>query len=77
MAVFTHVYYWTYISRPELSVGDVLSNVMKLSDTQQVELFTKLGNLLVGEGLLPGKGTHKHTYAHTHTHTERERGRHA
>jgi hypothetical protein len=36
MAVFMHVYYWTYISKPELSVGDVLSHAMKLGDLQQV-----------------------------------------
>ncbi len=55
MAIFMHVYYNTYISKPELSVGDVLVTAMKLTNTQQVELFTKLGNLLVGEGLLPSE----------------------
>jgi hypothetical protein len=36
MAVFMYVYYWTFISKPELSVGDVLSTAMKLGDLQQV-----------------------------------------
>ncbi|KAF5837757.1 phosphatidate cytidylyltransferase 2 [Dunaliella salina] len=54
MAMFSYVYYWTYISSAELSVGDVLDTALKLRDAQQVELFCKLGNLLVGESLLPG-----------------------
>lgn len=54
MAMFSYVYYWSFVSAPELSVGDVLSTVFKLSDKQQLELFAKLGNLLMGEGLLPG-----------------------
>mmetsp|Transcript_11917 Transcript_11917/g.21187 ORF Transcript_11917/g.21187 Transcript_11917/m.21187 type:complete len:467 (-) Transcript_11917:791-2191(-) len=55
MSVFMYVYWWTYISKPELSVGDVLSTTMRLGNTQQLELFVKLANLLVGEGLLPGR----------------------
>ncbi|KAL6760280.1 phosphatidate cytidylyltransferase [Haematococcus lacustris] len=53
MAVFMYVYYWTYISKPELSVGEVLGTAMRLGDMQQLELFAKLGNMMVGEGLLP------------------------
>ena len=52
--MFSYVYYWTYISNAELSVGDVLDTALKLGDAQQMELFCKLGNLLVGESLLPG-----------------------
>jgi phosphatidate cytidylyltransferase len=55
MAVFMYVYYWTYVARPELAVGDVLSSAMRLSNTHQLELFGRLGNMLVGEGLLPSK----------------------
>lgn len=54
MAMFSYVYYWTYISSTELGVGDVLDKALKLGDRQQLELFGKLGNLLVGESLLPG-----------------------
>lgn len=36
MSVFMYVYYWTYISKPELSVGDVLSTAVRLGDVQQV-----------------------------------------
>lgn len=58
MAMFSYVYYWTYINTSgELSVGDVLDTAVQLRDPQQVELFCKLGNLLVGESLLPGAGT--------------------
>uniref|UniRef100_A0A7S0R2F3 Phosphatidate cytidylyltransferase n=1 Tax=Chlamydomonas leiostraca TaxID=1034604 RepID=A0A7S0R2F3_9CHLO len=53
MAIFSYTYYWTYISAAEPNLGDVLDSVLKLSDAQQVALFGKLGNLLVGEGLLP------------------------
>jgi phosphatidate cytidylyltransferase len=54
MGVFSYVYYWAYVSRPEVTVPDVLQSAMKLGDAQQVELFVKLGNLLAGEGILPG-----------------------
>ncbi len=54
MAMFSHLYYWNCISKSSLTVGDVLSTALKLSNEQQVELFSHLGNMLVGEGLLPG-----------------------
>jgi hypothetical protein len=54
MGIFSYVYYWAYVSRPEVTVPEVLQSAMKLGDPQQVELFIKLGNLLVGEGILPG-----------------------
>jgi hypothetical protein len=54
MGIFSYVYYWAYVSRPEVTVPDVLQSALKLGDPQQVELFMKLGNLLVGEGILPG-----------------------
>ena len=54
MGIFSYVYYWAYVSRPEMTVPDVLQSALKLGDQHQVELFMKLGNLLVGEGILPG-----------------------
>lgn len=53
MAIFGYLYYWNFVSTPDLTVGDVMSNVLSLNDAQQLELFGKLGNLLIGEGLLP------------------------
>lgn len=56
MAMFSYIYYWSYAaSKPEVSVGDVLSLALRLGNAAQLELFQKLGNLLVGEGLLPGE----------------------
>ena len=52
--MFSYVYYWTYISNTDLTVGDVLDKALRLDDSQQLELFCQLGNLLVGERLLPG-----------------------
>jgi phosphatidate cytidylyltransferase len=54
MAVFSYVYYWSYISEPEVTVGGVLALISKLSDHDQVLLLGKLCNLLTGEGLIPG-----------------------
>lgn len=53
MAIFSYLYYWNFVSKPDLSVGAVMSSVLNLDNSQQIELFTKLGNLLVAEGLLP------------------------
>ncbi|GAB4815610.1 hypothetical protein N2152v2_008066 [Parachlorella kessleri] len=53
MAVFAYVYYSSYVAPAALSVGGVLSQVMKLNDRQKLELFQALGNVLAGESLLP------------------------
>lgn len=36
MAIFSYCYYWSYISAPEVTVGDVLTLAGKLSDHDQV-----------------------------------------
>lgn len=54
MAIFSYVYYWTYISKSEPGVGEVLDAALRLDDSAQLALFGKLANLLVAEGLLPG-----------------------
>ncbi len=53
MAVFAYLYYWNFVGTRSLTVGQSLSVALKLTDKQQLELFGKLGNLLVGEGVLP------------------------
>eukprot|EP00877_Chromochloris_zofingiensis_P000099 jgi/Chrzof1/1008/Cz01g36190.t1_CDS[v5.2] len=53
MAMFAYLYYWNFVAKPELTVGHVLEVALRLNNAQQLELFGKLGNLLIGEGLLP------------------------
>lgn len=53
IAIFAYCYYYSYISKPEVTLGDVLSAATRLNDHDQVLLFGKLGNLLAGEGLVP------------------------
>ncbi|KXZ57004.1 hypothetical protein GPECTOR_1g907 [Gonium pectorale] len=55
MAVFAYTYYYSYISKPEVTLGDVLSMATKLNDHDQILLVGKLANLLAGEGLIPGE----------------------
>ncbi|GLC51062.1 hypothetical protein PLESTB_000461800 [Pleodorina starrii] len=55
MAVFAYCYYYSYISKPEVTLGDVLSMATKLNDHDQILLFGKMANLLAGEGLIPGR----------------------
>ena len=52
MATFSYVYYWNYIYKPELGVGEVLDMASQLTGGQQLELFSRLANLLVSEGML-------------------------
>ncbi|EFJ51978.1 hypothetical protein VOLCADRAFT_56233, partial [Volvox carteri f. nagariensis] len=54
MAVFAYCYYYSYISKPEVTLGDVLSLATKLNDHDQILLVGKLANLLAGEDLIPG-----------------------
>ena len=53
MAMFAYVYYWTFVDRKTQTVGETLDVVQKLELEQQLELFAKLGNLLIGAGVLP------------------------
>lgn len=53
MALFSSLYYWNYVHVEVFDMGSVLSEALKLPNAQQVELFVRLGNMLVGEGLIP------------------------
>lgn len=53
MAVFSYLYYYNFVYEAEVDVGSVLSMAVKLDNQQQVELFIKLGNYLLGERLIP------------------------
>ena len=53
MAIFSSLYYWNYIHVEVPNITNVLSEALKLPNAQQLELFVRLGNLLVGEGLIP------------------------
>ncbi|KAK9823657.1 hypothetical protein WJX72_004460 [[Myrmecia] bisecta] len=55
MAVFAYMYYNNYVATNSASVGSVLTKVMQLDPRQQLELFSKLGNMLAGEELLDQK----------------------
>ena len=53
MAMFSSLYYWNYIHVEAPNISNVLSEALKLPNREQLELFVRLGNLLVGEGLIP------------------------
>ena len=57
MAVFAYLYYNNYVDKQAASVAFVLSKVLLLDATQQLELFSKLANMLVGEDYLPQRFT--------------------
>lgn len=54
MAMFAYLYYWSFVAHPEASVGEALDVALRLENWQLLELWGKLGNVLLGEGLLPG-----------------------
>ena len=53
MAMFAYLYYWSFVAHPEASVGEALDVALRLENRQLLELWGKLGNVLLGEGLLP------------------------
>lgn len=53
MAMFAYVYYWNYVASTELTVGDALDVALKLDQHHQLELWARLGNVLLVDGLLP------------------------
>ena len=53
MAVFAYLYYNNYVARELLAVGAVLNDAMQLDSYQQLELFSKLANVLAGADLIP------------------------
>lgn len=54
MAVFAYLYYWNYVAAPAASLGDALEVALRLEQPELLVLWGRLGNLLLGEGLLPG-----------------------
>ena len=53
MATFSYLYFNNYVARETLAVGGVLTSMLQLGPKQQLELFTKLANILAGDELLP------------------------
>ena len=55
MATFSYLYFNNYVARETLAVGGVLTSMLQLGPDQQLELFSKLANILAGDELLPGE----------------------
>lgn len=55
MAMFSYLYYWNFVSKPELTVGSVLALAVKLDPLQQSQLLGKLANLLSAQDLIPAR----------------------
>ena len=53
MATFSYLYFNNYVARETLAVGGVLTSMLQLGPRQQLELFSKLANILAGDELLP------------------------
>ena len=53
MATFSYLYFNNYVARETLAVGGVLTSMLQLGPDQQLELFSKLANILAGDELLP------------------------
>ncbi|GMH45165.1 hypothetical protein BSKO_13122 [Bryopsis sp. KO-2023] len=53
MAVFSYLYFFTFVQKTRMDVGSILDMAVKLDQNHQLELFGKLGNYLVGEDSLP------------------------
>jgi len=53
MAVFAYLYFNNVVARQTVTVGYMLQKALQLDGVHMLELFTKLGNMLVGEEVLP------------------------
>jgi CDP-diglyceride synthetase len=53
MAAFAYLYYWHFVDGGAGRLGRALTAAQALRDTDRLELFGRLGALLVAEGLLP------------------------
>ncbi len=53
MATFSYLYFNNYVARETLAVGGVLTSMLQLGPDEQLELFSKLANILAGDELLP------------------------
>ena len=58
MATFGYLYFNNYVARGTLAVGGVLTSMLQLHPDQQLELFSKLANILAGDELLPEEFVH-------------------
>ncbi|KAF6255369.1 phosphatidate cytidylyltransferase [Scenedesmus sp. NREL 46B-D3] len=54
MAMFAYLYYWNYVAAPAATLGEALEVALRLEQPELLVLWGRLGNLLLGEGLLPG-----------------------
>lgn len=54
MAMFSYLYYFAFIRKPEIDVPTLLEIILKLDTQKQIEIFGKLGNYLLGKDLIPG-----------------------
>lgn len=52
-AIFSYLYYQNYVFRDEPSIANVLAEAIRLPNAQQIELFSRLANLMAAQGLLP------------------------
>lgn len=53
MAVFSYIYYHSYVARAGTTVAQVMDVAMKLAPLQQLEVLERVSNLLVGQQYLP------------------------
>ncbi|KAL6776365.1 PCT1 [Auxenochlorella protothecoides x Auxenochlorella symbiontica] len=53
MAVFSYVYFTSYVAPTGPSVGSVLSAAVRLTPLEQLDLFSRMANVLVGAKVLP------------------------
>lgn len=53
MAAFAYLYYWHFVDGGAGRLGRALTQAQALRDRDRLELFGRLGALLVAEGLLP------------------------
>lgn len=58
MATFSYLYFNNYVARETLAVGGVLTSMLQLGPDEQLELFSKLANILAGDELLPEEFVH-------------------
>lgn len=55
MAVFAYLYFNNVVARQTVTVGYMLQKSLQLDGQHMLQLFTKLGNMLVGEEVLPDR----------------------
>ncbi len=53
MALFSYIYYHAFTDRSIVTVGSVVSMVLKLRPIDQLDLLLRVANVLEASGLLP------------------------